>query len=191
MIVTPTTELDAVNEILSAVGSSPVNTIEEDLNVEVINARSILRNVSREVQAKGWDFNTEEGVVLKPDFERGYIPCPPEFIRYVATGYKLIQKDGYFFDTLTQSRVFNSGLTLDTLVRKLEFQELPDIFKKYITARAAKVFQARYLGSVELDQSLSIAESEAYADILDYELTSGSYNIYQDDTTISQNIQRS
>lgn len=191
MIITPVNLLDAVNEILSAVGSSPVNTIEGDLNVEVINAKRILEAVSYEIQARGWDFNTEESVVLKPDLEKGYVPCPPEFIRYFAEGYKLIQRDGYFFDTLTQTDVFEDGLTLDTLVRKVDFQELPAIFRKYITARAAKVYQARFLGSVELDQSLSIAESEAYADIVDYELTSGSYNIYEDDTTISQNIQRS
>lgn len=191
MIITPVTELDAVNEILSAVGSSPVSTIEGDLNVEVINARRILDAVSYEIQARGWDFNTEESVVLKPDLEKGYVPCPPEFLRYFAEGYKLIQRDGYFYDTLLQSDVFEGGLTLDTLVRKLEFQELPPIFKKYITARAARIYQARFLGSAEVDQSLSIAESEAYADIVDYELTSGSYNIYEDDTTISQNIQRS
>lgn len=191
MIITPVTELDAINEILSAVGSSPVSTIEGDLNVEVINARRILDAVSYEIQARGWDFNTEESVVLKPDLEKGYVPCPPDFLRYFAEGYKLIQRDGYFYDTLLQSDVFEDGLTLDTLVRKVAFQELPPIFKKYITARAARIYQARFLSSAEIDQSLSIAESEAYADIVDYELTSGSYNIYEDDTTISQNIQRS
>lgn len=191
MILTPVTLLDAVNEVLSAIGASPVNTIEGDSNIEVINAKRILEAVSYEIQAKGWDFNTEEGVVLKPDLEKGYVPCPPEFLRYFAEGYKLIQRDGYFYDTLTQSNIFEEGLTLDTLVRKLEFQELPAIFRKYVTARAAKIYQSRFLGSTELDQSLSIAESEAYADVIDYELTSGSYNIYEDDTTISQNIQRS
>lgn len=191
MIITPVTELDAVNEILSAVGSSPVNSIEGDSNIEVFNAKRILKSGSQEIQARGWDFNTEESVVLQPDLEKGYVPCSPTYLRYSAEGYKLIQRDGYFFDVLTQTDVFPDGLTLDELVRSLEFQELPSIFRKYITARAAKIFQQRFLSSPELDQALSIAENEAYADIVDYDLTTGGYNIYEDDTTISQNIQRS
>lgn len=191
MIITPVTELDAVNEILSAVGSSPVSTIEGDSNVDVINALNILNGVSLEIQTRGWDFNTESAVALKADFEKGVVPCPPDFIRYFSEGYKLIQRDGYFFDVLTQSNIFTDGLTLDTLVRKVSFQELPPVFRKYITVRAARVFQARYLGSPDIDKHLLTAESDAYADIVDYDLTSGKYNIYNDDTTISQNIQRS
>ncbi len=41
MIITPSNELDAVNEILSSVGSSPVNSLEDDLNVDVLNAKRI------------------------------------------------------------------------------------------------------------------------------------------------------
>lgn len=191
MIITPVTELDAVNEILSAVGSSPVNTIEEDNNVEVINAKRILNGVSQEIQSRGWDFNTEESVVLQPDLEKGYVPCSPNYLTYFAADYKLIQRNGYFYDVLTQTDQFPEGLTLDSLVRKLEFQELPAVFRKYITTRAAKIYQQRFLSSPELDQALSIAENEAYADIVNYDLISGNYNIYNDDTTISQNIQRS
>ena len=46
MIVTPMTELEAVNEMLSAVGESPVNSIENPNNVDVINAIRIL-NIKR------------------------------------------------------------------------------------------------------------------------------------------------
>ena len=45
MIVTPSNKLDAVNEILSAVGSSPVNSLEDELNVDVLNAVRILDSV--------------------------------------------------------------------------------------------------------------------------------------------------
>lgn len=190
MIVTPVTELDAVNEILSTVGSSPVSTIEGDLNVEVINARRILEGVSLEIQSRGWDFNTEDDVTLTAELISNRVPYPFSFIRVNSTDYNLTRRGGYFFDTSTQTDEFPDGLTV-TVVRLMDFQELPLIFRKYITVRAARIFQARYLGSGELEQHLATAEAEAYADIVDYELTSGSYNIYNDDTTISQNIQRS
>ena len=49
----------------------------------------------------------------------------------------------------------------------------------------------RYLTSTDIDTHLQLEESSAYADIVDYDLTSGEYNIFEDDQTISQNIQRS
>ena len=49
----------------------------------------------------------------------------------------------------------------------------------------------RYLSSDDIDKHLQIEQSSAYADIVDYDLTTGEYNILEDDETISQNIQRS
>ena len=47
MTLTPLTELEAVNEILASIGESPVHTIENPTNVDVINCLRILRNVNR------------------------------------------------------------------------------------------------------------------------------------------------
>lgn len=190
MIVTPSNTLDAVNEILSAIGSSPVNSLQDDLNVDVLNAKRILDGVSTEIQSRGWDFNTEDSVTLTPDSQSGFVPCPNNFLRFTASGYKLIRRSGYFFDIATQTSKFLDGLTI-SLVRKLDFQELPQIFRKYITVRASRVFQMRYLSSDDIDKHLQIEQSSAYADIVDYDLTTGEYNILEDDETISQNIQRS
>lgn len=82
-------------------------------------------------------------------------------------------------------------MTLDTLVRGLDFEELPEVFRKFITCRAARIFQMRYLTSDDLDKHLMTEESSAYADIIDYDLTTGNYNILNDDQYISQYIQRS
>jgi hypothetical protein len=191
MIVTPSNKLDAVNEILSAVGSSPVNSLEDELNVDVLNAARILDSVSKEIQSRGWDFNIEDSVALLPDDDTNLVPCPNNYLRFVSSGYKLIRRSGYFFDILSQTNEFPEGLTLDTLVRGLDFEELPEVFRKYITCRAARIFQMRYLTSDDLNKHLMTEESSAYADIIDYDLTTGNYNILNDDQYISQYIQRS
>lgn len=191
MIVTPSNKLDAVNEILSAVGSSPVNSLEDDLNVDVLNAVRILDSVSKEIQSRGWDFNIEDSVALLPDDDTNLVPCPNNYLRFVSSGYKLIRRSGYFFDILSQTNEFPKGLTLDTLVRGLDFEELPEVFRKFITCRAARIFQMRYLTSDDLNKHLMTEESSAYADIIDYDLTTGNYNILNDDQYISQYIQRS
>ena len=58
-------ELDAVNDILSAIGESPVSTLEGDVNADVVNARRILTKINRMEQSKGWTFNIDETASLR------------------------------------------------------------------------------------------------------------------------------
>ena len=191
MIITPSNELDAVNEILSSVGSSPVNSLEDDLNVDVLNAKRILSAVSTEVQSRGYRFNTLNNVYLKPDADTGLVPFAHDYIRVFSSGYKLVNRSGYFFDLETDTNEFHEGLTVTELVKKLPFEELPTVFRKYITVKAARTFQVKYLTSADIDASLQFEEATAYADIVDYDLMSGEYNIFSGDSFISQQIQRS
>ena len=191
MIITPSNELDAVNEILSSVGSSPVNSLEDDLNVDVLNAKRILSAVSTEVQSRGYRFNTLKNVYLTPDSDTGLVPFAHDYIRVFSLGYKLVNRSGYFFDLETDTNEFPEGLTVTELVKKLPFEELPVVFRKYITVKAARTFQVKYLTSADIDASLQYEEATAYADIVDYDLMSGEYNIYSGDSFISQQIQRS
>lgn len=191
MIITPSNELDAVNEILSSVGSSPVNSLEDDLNVDVLNAKRILKATSIEIQSRGYVFNTLNNVYLSPDSDTGLVPYARDYIRVFTAGYKLVDRSGYFFDLVSSTNEFPEGLTVGELVKELPFEELPVIFRKYITVRAARVFQMRYLTSGDIDAHLQLEESAAYADIVDYELMTGNYNVFNDDQYISQQIQRS
>lgn len=57
---TPSTELDAVNVILTNMGEAPIDTLDEDdLPLDAEKAWSILAEVSEAVQIKGWFWNTE------------------------------------------------------------------------------------------------------------------------------------
>ena len=187
MIITPQSELEAVNEILSSIGSSPVNSLEDDNNVDVINAKRILEGVSREIQSRGWWFNTLDKVHLDPEVEgygnsrKYFVPCPNSYIKFTSEDYKLLRREGYFLDQLSNTMNFPEGLDLDTLVKFLDFQELPEAFRKYITVRAARIFQMRYLSATELDQHLQVEESQAYSDLIGYELETGNYNIFDDE----------
>ena len=59
-------ELPAINQILASVGQAPVTTLDQT-NPDVAIAYDTLTHVSREVQAEGWTFNTEEYVKFTPD----------------------------------------------------------------------------------------------------------------------------
>ena len=57
------TELDAVNQILSSVGQAPVTTLDLQ-NPEVAITVNTLREVSKQVQLEGWTFNVERDYQL-------------------------------------------------------------------------------------------------------------------------------
>lgn len=61
----PTTELEAVNAMLSAIGEAPISGDPAVSPLSsVAMALNILRDVTREVQMMGWRFNTEFGYEL-------------------------------------------------------------------------------------------------------------------------------
>src|SRR6202035_1294351 len=63
----PTTELDAVNELLGAIGEAPVNQLDNLGLTDAATARNRLYDAMRRVQKRGWSWNTEYGLSLVPD----------------------------------------------------------------------------------------------------------------------------
>lgn len=62
----PTTELEAMNTMLSAIGEAPITDISAATQADVAMALNILRNTTREVQSVGWRFNYETGIEVPP-----------------------------------------------------------------------------------------------------------------------------
>ena len=60
------TELGAVNQMLISIGEAPVTSLSSTLG-DVAIAYTTLLNVSREIQAQGWQVNTNYNVVMTPD----------------------------------------------------------------------------------------------------------------------------
>lgn len=58
-----TTELEAVNAMLSAIGESPVETVDT-AHADVERAVNLLRDKTRTLQNRKWKFNTEFGLAL-------------------------------------------------------------------------------------------------------------------------------
>ena len=56
--ITPTTELQTVNQMLSVIGEAPVNSITGTVTTDVSVAKNILDETSMSIQSMGWNFNT-------------------------------------------------------------------------------------------------------------------------------------
>lgn len=173
-------ELEAVNDILGAIGESPVNTLEGDANVDVVNARRILAQVNRIEQARGWTFNIEEDAVLSPDVYSGLIPFMNTYLRLDgADGTNYTNRSGYVYDKTNKTDRFTSPITV-TLIELKTFDEMPEVFKRYIVTKAAKRFNIQFFGDGDVDTTLSNDLIDLTQMINEYELDYGGFNAFQD-----------
>lgn len=161
-MATRTTQLDAVNQMLSCIGGAAVVSLDTD-NPEVASAVAILDETTRTVLAEGWNFNTEKEYQFTPEVN-GEIPVPSNLIsfcpafEYHAGEYQLVERQGKFYDKLNHTYTFTEPVYCD-VVWGFEFQDCPQPFKEYITARASRAYAARLVTSKE--QVELIAQDEA------------------------------
>lgn len=181
-----TTELAAINTMLTTIGESPVSSLEVSGLTDVAIAKQVLTEVSRVVQSKGWHFNTEEDYPLSPTTE-GYLIPPVNTIRVDTTkgyGYRdVIQRGDKMYDRADRTYVFDETLEFDLIIF-LPFDQLPESARHYITVRAARVFQRRVLGSdaveafTQDEEIMALASlMEAEGDTADANVLTGSYSV--------------
>lgn len=184
-------ELEAVNDILAAIGESPVSTLEEDANTDVMSARRILQKVNRMEQSKGWTFNTDEEATLVPDTFSQLIPWLPNYLRVVSTGESSPYRNrgGYVYDRTSKTDRFAGPITVQ-LVELIPFEEMPETFRDLIVAKAAKKFNISFFGAPEVDTVLSNDIIELTQAVMEFELDYGAYNVFTTDPFVSGAIGR-
>lgn len=186
-----TEELAAVNDILAAIGESPVTSLDEDANADVANARRILNKVNRQIQSKGWTFNIDEGVSLIPDVTTNLIPFVQSYLSVLATSgtTSYVNRRGYLYDRTSRTDQFSSPVTVN-LIRLRNFEEMPECFRHWIVTKAARQFNSRFFGAQDVDLMLQQEEDEAVRDCFEYELDYGRYNMLDGDTFTSGLLSR-
>ncbi len=176
-----TSQLEAVNTLLATIGESPVNTLNSGL-VEASDAEQTLANVSREVQAKGWSFNTDLTFKLTPDAS-GELQLPSNCLHVDTTALRmgtesdLVQRGMRMYDRIKNTYAINTTIEVD-MVMLLGFEELPEAVRRYITIRAARILQDRSLGSESLHSYNSNDEHAAWIALVQNEADVEDLNIF-------------
>src|SRR3954470_19363538 len=152
MAVSLTTELDALNSMLSIIGESPINTVEDTGIVDAVIARQILNETSRQVQSRGRSWNKDRGVVLKPTFPlpgQIYVPANTLMVDPVDERVDLVQRRTRLWDRRNQAFLFSEDVMVD-ITTLLAFEELPQAARHYVMVCAGRIFQDRVVGSQTL-----------------------------------------
>lgn len=188
-----TTELDAINTMLSAIGEAPVNTVEDNGVVDAVLARQILKSVNIEVQSRGWHFNTEKDFLLSPSYPNKEIYLPSNVLRVDTTAdfadVDVVQRGLRLYDRRNHTYQFSKAIAVD-MVLFLDFSELPEPACQYITLRASRIFQERVVGSQELSQFSLKDELRALVSLNDLEAENADYNILTGDYSVYRVLDR-
>lgn len=192
MALVPTTKLEAINELLEAIGEAPVNTTENTGLVEADLASSRIDKISRQVQKRGWHWNTLTNYELVPDVNNN-INLPSSTVEVDPTGSSAskdyVQRGTRLYDRENNTFTITDPVRVD-ITLLLDFDDLPENARDYITMRAARKFQQRLFGSTELYQFDAEDEQRAWFELLDAESDSADYNMLRDSHTVLRVVNR-
>lgn len=162
-------QLEAVNEMLSACQEAPVNSLTGELPSVASRAIACLERISRKVQLKGWSFNTEFNRTLPQDSD-GEIPLPSDALSVVIDPTSIrdlvpTMLNGKVYDSYAQTYTIGRDLVAFRLVLERSWDLLPPAAQNYITTYAARVFQDEIYGASELRASASREELMALKEL--------------------------
>lgn len=182
-----TTELQAVNAILRAIGEAPVDTLDDQDLVDAYMAHDTLREVTREVLSMGWAINEVHEYELKPDNDNE-IPLPSTLLWLSAKGSQyggqVVPRGKRLYNSVKGTYKFDGKVKVYA-VFMLDWDEIPEPFRRFITMRAARRFAQQVLGSntvvefAQADESNAMIECEQMdAEMRNYSAKE-SYNIWK------------
>ena len=186
-----TTKLEAINTILQIIDEEPINSLNDELPLEATTAIHNLEEVSREIQSKGYDFNTEYDFPLPPNLD-GTITLPQSTLSFDIPkqsinggGIDYIQRGVRVYNRTDRTFIINKTLKA-MVVSFLNWDDLPEQFRKWITIRTARITAARTVGDQATVSFSMQEEMEAKANAENSDARSSNATIF--DNTISQLI---
>lgn len=157
-------ELDAVNEMLVAIGETEIASYEDDV-VEATSALARLRRNSKRIQRKGWWFNTVYDVTLDAD-QDGEVALPSNNLAVFpdsAAGTYLVERAGKLFDAYSNTYTISRDVQAK-LVNEIDFSDLPLTARDYITAFSVRDFHAAENGDATIRDNLMRNERAAWVE---------------------------
>lgn len=156
-MLTPTTELEAVNRMLGSIGQAPVNSLDTSGIPDVTRALRYLREALLDVQARGWSWNTDKNYELQPD-PSGYIAVPTGALEVdpsdktepVVVRRNPVTEQLSLYHLEDQTFEFDEAVEVD-IIWGFAFEDIPQAARTYVAIAASRKFQAQTVSSGPLD----------------------------------------
>lgn len=172
-----TTRLEAVNEILRGSRILPVADLVTQSDVRTTLAESTLDQINRQVQGIGWSFNRRE-VTIVPDGSDNIV-IPEEYLLVEGQGIheRYAVRGGLLYDMCENTDEFSNDMTIN-VIELLDWDDLPQAAKDYITAKASRVFADRQITDPDLMRALRQDEKETYQLLRRHSVIQGNRRIW-------------
>jgi len=182
--ITATTELQAINIMLSFIGEAPVSAITGNIGTDVAVAINILDETSMSVQSQGWYFNREFEVTQTRD-TNNKVPLDSNCVQAEASRpyqylYQYTIRNGFLYDLKNHTDVFDKDPMIDKVLIQ-QFEHLPEYARRYIVIKASRRFAARYIGADQLVKLANIDEQEAHVQFEQADSRAMDANILKDE----------
>jgi len=187
-----TQELPAINQILASCGQAPVSSLDQT-NPDVAIAYDTLMEVSREVQAEGWSFNTENHYAFTPD-SNDEIVIPNNLLQIdlsdnsANVSKNAIRRNGKLYDKENHTDKWTEGAVDCDIVWLFDWVDLPVPIQDYITSRASTITSTRIVGDTAQFQMLQQKEAYMRAMAVEYECNQGDYTFFGKPDGVDQYI---
>jgi len=158
--------------------------VETQTNPDVAIALNTLREVSREVQAEGWSYNTEFDYKITPDSNNEIRIADDVLQMDLNGGYpENIEKDAIFrggklYDKKAHSYKWTAETVYVDVVWYFDWESIPQPIQAYIVARAAAIVSSRIIGDANQYQILQQKEGVTRSQALEYECNQGDYSFF-------------
>lgn len=169
-------ELEAMNVLLRAIGSSPVNSLETP-HPDAANAKATLKRVRLQAQKRGWWFNVDYNVTLQPD-ENGEIAIPSYISSLQMVDRSYVKRGDKLYNKVQQTYYIGCEVVVSRMIRMLDWDELPESMQDYIMYFAASLFIRDELEDPNKEQSFQQSAGMAMLDVKKQDLEEGQYNMF-------------
>ena len=165
-----TTLLEAVNICLATIGEAPVNSLETQQVGEAADAERALLEFHKEGQTQGWGWNRETDVPFHRDPDTGELTVPANIVQWAPNR---VEWNGRFqlrgarvYDLQVRSYAITEATIYANVVTLLSWEESPEVYNRWATIRAARVFGNRAVGNTTTYQLTQADQDEAWANLL-------------------------
>lgn len=184
MAMARTSFLEAVNRVLQMMGEAPVNSLTGLLGLAQ-QAQDTVLDVSRKVQAEGWSFNTDLERTLARDSLTLEIAVGTSVSRIEIDPYRYpdldaVQRGSRLYDRKNQTYQFDADV-IANVTYILDWEELPEHARQYITIKAGRQLQEAIVGSSDLSRINLTAEAEARSLFLEEETRLSDHSMLRGD----------
>ena len=178
-------ELEALNLLLRAIGSDPVNSVSTQ-QPDAANALDTLNRYRRRVQKRGWWCNIQYNVEFQVAGKE--IRIPKEYTTVIFDNATLVKRGNRLFDKYNNTYQFTCSVVAKRTIYILPWDEMPESMREVITYQAAQSFVRDEIEDSNKSKDFQTEAAMAMIDLKKEDLEQGQYNAFDKKRVIKARV---